>query len=116
MEFNKEQAMSVIRWAVNTFGAGIAGFVAGKGWVDATTIMNLISNETFMGAAASIAVLIWGYVNKTKKNQVAAVAAMDEVKAVVLERKVITTEPALIDKTPENVVPAGTLQAETLAK
>jgi hypothetical protein len=114
MEFNIEQAKTTIQWFFTTFGAGIIGFAAGKGWVDADMMNALINSPTVITAIATVAVGVWQFVSRSKKNRVADVAAMPEVKGVVMEP--VPAATPIVAKTPENVVPAGTQAATELAK
>jgi len=114
MEFNQEQAMKTIRWFIATFGSGIVGFAAGRGWVDADLLTSLLNSEVVIGALASIGMMVWSWLSGRKKSQVASVAAMPEVKAVVVEPT--PAGAAIADRTPDNVVSAGTSAATNLAK
>ena len=114
MEFNVEQAKTTIQWFISTFGAGIVGFAAGKGWVDADMINALLNSPTVITMIATVAVGVWQFISRSKKNRVADVAAMPEVKGVVMEPTVANTP--LVTSTPDNVVPAGTSAATEMAK
>lgn len=114
MEFNVEQAKTSIQWFITTFGGIVVGFAAGKGWVDADVLTAILNSPTFIAAAAAIAVGAWQFISRSRKNRVADVAAMPEVKGVVMEPVVANTD--LIKKTPDNVVPAGTSAATEMAK
>lgn len=117
---NPEQAKSSVRWMVTTFGAGIAGFVAGKGWASADTILQVLNSPAFLSAGASLVMLIWGLVTHTDKNTVAMVAAMAEdplspVKGVITTNDMAGRELAQAIPSP-TVVPEGTSQAVKIAK
>lgn len=112
---NQEQFQDLIRHLITTFGGVIAGWGAAKGWLTYDQIMAIFNSQAFMGLVMGAGGLIWGLISRTKKNQVAAVAALPEVKAVVTELTVPGKN--LADVTPaENVVPAGTQKANDLAK
>lgn len=114
-DFNYEQAKVSIQWFVTTFGAGIIGFAAGKGWVDADLMTTLLNSPTVISALASIAMLVWGLVQRLKKNRVADVESMQGVKAVLTTHDEKGLE--LANKVPvSTVVPAGTPEAIELAR
>lgn len=115
-EFNYEQAKASVQWFINTFSGAIIGYAVGKGWVDADMATALINSPTLIAALASGLMLGWSMVQRLKKNRVADVAQMTEVKAVVLEPVAVVKAPALAIKTPDNVVTAGTEAAAELAR
>jgi hypothetical protein len=51
---NKDQVFGIVR----TVAAAVGGFLAGKGYLDASTV------EALAGAAATIVVAIWSVVSK----------------------------------------------------
>jgi hypothetical protein len=115
---NPEQVKSLVRQGL----LFVAGIIAGTSFVSKfftpdqvvalftnETVINLIVSAVMAGVAS-----FWALLTRTNKNQVAAVAAMPEVKGVVMEK--VPEAIPIIDKTPNNVVPAGTPQAADLAK
>jgi hypothetical protein len=86
---NAEQAKSMASWLVTTFGAGIAGFVAGKGWASSQTVMALLNSPELLSFLASAIVtlptLAWGLYVHTKKYATEVVDAIPEVKGVITE-------------------------------
>jgi len=86
---NAEQAKSVVSWLVTSFGAGIAGFIAGKGWASAQTVLNIIDSPQFISIASSAVVtigpLLWGLYVHTKKYATEVVDALPEVRGVVTD-------------------------------
>jgi hypothetical protein len=117
---NAEQVKGSIRWFVATFGGAIAGFVAGKGWVSADTVMQALSSEVFISAAASIAVGIWGLFVHTQQNAVAVVGAIAADPTSAVKGVVTSNTPegvALANSVAgTTVVPAGSTQATEIAK
>jgi hypothetical protein len=111
---NAEQAKSAVSWFVTTFGAGIAGFVAGKGWADAKTIMALLNSPEFMNAAVwailTLPTLIWGLYVHTKKYATEVVDAIPEVKGVITDQSEAGKALAKAIPSP-TVVVAGSLVA-----
>lgn len=116
---NSEQVKSGVRWLVSTFGGAVAGFFAGKGWLSADTVLQVLNSEVFLGLLASLAMGAWALVARTEKNQVAAVAEIAKqpdspVKAVITED---TPEGKdLAAAIPGPVVPAGSVAAKEMAK
>lgn len=91
--------------------AFIAGILAGKGvfgWDSQTWI-------TVIGGILGVVGTVWAAVVTRKTAQVASVAAMPEVAAVVTT-KTAAGNVMSGSGSPENVVPAGTTQAAALAK
>lgn len=111
---NQEQLTDLVRHLITTFGGAIAGWGAAKGWLSADQILAILNSQTFIGLVGAGIGAVWGLISRTKKNQVNAVAAMPEVKAVVTERT--TAGGALANVAADNVVPAGTSQAAEAAK
>lgn len=116
---NPEQVKSSVRWFVATFGGAIAGFLAGKGWVSADTIMQVLNSEVFLSFAASIAVGVWGLFVHRQSNAVAVVSEIAKdpaspVKGVIVSNSVEGRDLAQSIDGP--VVPAGTSAAADLAK
>jgi hypothetical protein len=111
---NAEQAKSAVSWFVTTFGAGIAGFVAGKGWASTQTVMALLNSPEFMNAAIwmvlTLPTLVWGLYVHTKRYATEVVDAIPEVKGVITDRT--PAGIALAKAIPsDTVVAAGTVQA-----
>ena len=86
---NAEQAKSAVSWFVTTFGAGLAGFIAGKGWASTQQVMSLLNSPEFMSAAVwavmTLPTLAWGLYVHTKKYATEVVDAIPEVKGVVTD-------------------------------
>lgn len=111
---NAEQAKSMASWAVTTFGAGIAGFVAGKGWASTQTVMALLNSPEFMNAMVwaivTLPTLIWGLYVHTKRYATEVVDAIPEVKGVITDRT--PAGVALAKAIPsDTVVTAGSMMA-----
>lgn len=111
---NSEQLQDIVRHLITTFGGAIAGWGAARGWLTAEQILSILNSQTFIGLVVGGIGAIWGIISRTKKNQVNAVAALPEVKAVVTERT--TSGVQLADVAAPNVVPAGTAQATEAVK
>lgn len=111
---NNEQVKSVIQNLVATFGGMIAGFFAAKGWLSAEQIMAILNSGTFVGLVTSVVVFVWGWINRSKTNQVAAVNALPEVAGVVTTPTSAGVALATAIPSP-TVAPAGTVQAATIA-
>jgi hypothetical protein len=116
---NPEQAKSSVRWAVATFGGGIAGFAAGKGWASADTVMALLNSEMFTSAAVAAVPLIWGLFTHTQSNAVAVVDAIAKdpaspVKGVVVENTAAGRDLAK-EMPGSTTVVAGTFDAKQIA-
>lgn len=111
---NNEQVKSVIENLVSTFGGMVAGFFAAKGWLTADQIIAILNSGTFVGLATSVVVFVYGWINRSKTNLVAAVNAMPEVAGVVTTPT--SAGVALSNAIPSpTVAPAGTVQAATIA-
>jgi hypothetical protein len=54
MTMNKDQVFGIVR----TVAAAVGGFLAGKGYLDASTV------EALAGAVATIAVAVWSVTSK----------------------------------------------------
>jgi hypothetical protein len=116
---NAEQTKSAVSWVFTTFGAGIAGFVAGKGWASTQTVMNILSNQQFItivsSAVMTVGPLIWGLYVHTKKYATEVVDAIPEVKGVITEAS--ADGMALAKSIPSpTVTTAGTPAAIAVAK
>ena len=112
---NKEQVNSGVRYVIATFGGMIAGWGASRGWLTADQIMAVFNSELFIGLIVAGVTSVWGIIARSKKNQIASVAAMPEVKAVVTTATIAGREMAASVPAAE-VVTAGTSQATELAK
>lgn len=88
---NYEQAMSLLRTALQ-----IAGTLAvSRGWVSAEQAAALTDQLIVLtGAAAVIGATVWGLVARSRKNLVASVAALPEVKAIVATPKIAHAVPS----------------------
>lgn len=117
---NPEQAKSSVRWAVATFGGAVAGFLAGKGWVSADTVMSLLSSEVFVSLATSALMLVWGLFVHTQNNAVAVVDEIAKDKTSNVEGVIMAPTAAGVAQAqalPGNTtVVAGTAAAANLAK
>ena len=111
---NQEQLTDIVRHLITTFGGVIAGWGAAKGWFTADQILAVLNSQTFIGLVVGAIGAIWGLISRTKKNQVQAVAALPEVKAVVTEPT--QAGATLAAATPANVVTAGTQAATEAAQ
>lgn len=111
---NQEQLTDIVRHLITTFGGVVAGWGAAKGWLSADQILAILNSQTFIGLVVGGIGMIWGLISRTKKNQVNAVAALPEVKAVVTEPTVAGA--TLATAAADNVVPAGSSQAAAAAE
>lgn len=112
---NPEQIKTSVRWLVTTFGAGLAGFLAGKGWATTQQVMDALNSPALLSFVVTIVPLIWGLVARSKNNIVAAANDLPEVAGVIMKStpegvKIAEAVPSV------TVVPAGTVQAQDLAK
>lgn len=76
---SREQALSVARWVITTFGGFIAGIFAAKGWVDSDTILGILNSETVISLIATIITLVWGVFSHSPPAMVAALTKLPEV-------------------------------------
>jgi len=75
---NVEQIKSAIRWVIATFGGGFIGWGTAKGW-DISGLLSMFNTEAVVGVVASLIMLAWGVIAKTKTGLVAAASAVPEV-------------------------------------
>jgi hypothetical protein len=107
---NAEQAKSLVRWMIATFGP----FIIATGYASQSTL------ELWGGVLMSLAPLIWSMFTHTQANAVAVVDTMAKdpaspVKAVVTDATVAGRE--LANSMPGNTtVVAGSHAAETAAR
>lgn len=115
---NAEQAKSMASWFITTFGAGIAGFVAGKGWVSAAQATSIISSpyfyEALVWAIVTLPTLVWGLYVHTKKYATEVVDAIPEVKGVVTDTSAAGLALARVIPS-DTVVVAGSAAANSIA-
>jgi hypothetical protein len=116
---NPEQAKSSVRWAVSAFGGAAAGFVAGRGWASAETVMAVLTSEVFMSAVAALIPLIWSMFRHTQAGAVAVVDTIAKdpespVKGVVLTNTVAGRDLAAAIPGSTTVL-AGTHDAKVIA-
>jgi len=78
---NVEQVKSGLRWVGATFGGAVIGWGTSKGW-DVSGLLSVFNAEAAVGTAASVIMLIWGVIAKTKTGLVAAAATVPEVKKI----------------------------------
>jgi len=93
---NIEQAKGSIRWVVATFGGVIAGWFAAKGWFTIDQVTSVLSSETTISFAASIAVGIWSLFVHSQAN---AVAVVSTIAAGPASDTAISAQTALIEGT-----------------
>ena len=116
---NAEQIKSAISWLVTTFGAGIAGFVAGKGWATSSQVELVITSPLFLqiatAAVGTILPLLWGLYVHTQKYATAVVDQIPEVAGVITAP---TAAGAALAKSVASVTvaSAGTAQAAAVAQ
>src|SRR5262245_7988004 len=114
MELNREQVKSAIRWFITTFGGIFIGWATAKGW-DTSGITAIFSNESIIGIVASLIVLIWTWISKTKPGLISStVAAVPEIKKVEIQPtstspEAIKAASDIVQKTPPVVVASGRL-------
>lgn len=109
MNFNKEQWYSVIRYVV-VFGGGV---LVAKGVLPSDFDLNKMTETIIavVGAIGSVVALVQSIASKTDKNQIAAVAAMPDVKKIeTVNNPTPSVAAAVNDPTPPfvKVVPEGT--------
>ena len=111
---NQEQIKSFIRWAVATFGAAVAGFIAGKGWATSDQVIAVVSSDEFIQGISTVITilsLIWGLFVHRQSNAVKVVASIDPQMKVVVPDHIIVTDSkiaALVaDGGVPNVIKAG---------
>lgn len=80
---NQEQAKSVARWLLTTFGSILISMGAKYG-IDSGTIGALINSEMVVGLIAAAISLVWGLVSKTPIGLVLAAANALPVKEIVV--------------------------------
>jgi hypothetical protein len=90
---NKEQWMSMVRWALTLIGGYIvsSGYIKGEDWSSLNTAI-----LTIAGAIIAVAPAIQSMIAKTKKNQVITVSQLPEVAAVVVKDSVPSTAPVKV--------------------
>jgi len=115
---NSEQIKSILRWVISTFGATLAGFLAGKGIVDKDALVSVLNSEAVTQIATAavmpLIALTWSIISRREKNITAATAALSNVAGV------ITTDTpegkALAKSVPDpSVAAAGTVTAAKVA-
>jgi hypothetical protein len=120
MNPNPEQVKSAVRWLITTFGGGVAGWFAAKGWFTIDQVTSVINSPTTVAVVAALVSGAWGLITHTQKNAVTVVDTIAKqpdspVKAVVMEPTIAGRE--LADSLPGNTtVVAGTTAAVTLAR
>jgi hypothetical protein len=97
---NKEQWMSILRWALTLVGGYIvsSGYIKGEDWNSLNTAI-----LTIAGAIIAVAPIIQAVISKTKKNQVVAVSQLPEVAAVVVKDTVPPNDPIKVAAVSEDV-------------
>lgn len=85
---NQEQIKSAIRSLITTFGGGIAGWFAAKGWFTIDQVTSVLNSPTTISILASIAAGAWGLISHTQTNAIAVVDSIAQqpnspVKAVI---------------------------------
>jgi len=105
---NIEQIKSIIRWVIATFGGGVIGWGTAKGW-DISGLLSMFNTEAVVGVVASIIMLAWGVIAKTKTGLVAAATTVPEVKKIEIapvssKMDAIQTASAIVKGTSQVVV------------
>lgn len=98
---NKDQISSLIRSLITMFGGVIAGWFAAKGYLTYDQVIAILNSETFLGLVTSAITTVLGIFAHTQIAKLNAVAAMPEVKQVVV------TSSALARETPSPKVTNG---------
>ncbi len=114
---NNQQVASAVRWVITTFGASIAGYIAGKGMASAGDVLGVLQSDTFiqgLGAIVMLVPLIWSLFRHTEKNQIAATDKISEVAGVITANTPAGQEIARAVPSP-TVAPAGSRRAEDIA-
>jgi hypothetical protein len=114
---NSEQIKSGVRWAIATFGAAAAGFIAGKGWATSEQVMGVLTSDEFIqgiSAVATILALIWGLFVHKQQNAVKIASEIPHVAAVITSDTPAGKELAAAIPGP-GVVVAGTVAAKAVA-
>lgn len=92
---DNDQIKGIVRWLLTVGG----GFAIAKGWVTKTDWSALVNDIlAAIGVLAPMVGLLWSMYDKMRKQRIAAVAALPEVKTVVLN------DPSLAARLPDNVV------------
>lgn len=114
---NQEQVKSLIRQVMLFVGGIIAGTSFVSKFFTVEQVTNILTSETVINTLVGLITAgfasFWGFIARSDKNLVSSVAALPDVKAVIVEK---TAPTVLINATPENVVPAGSSTAEAMAK
>ena len=109
-----DQAKSMVRWFVNTFGSFIAGWFAAKGWFTVDQVLSVLNSPVLLGFASSLVMAGWGLFVHTPANTVASANALPMVQGVITAPTV--EGKALADSIPEKTVAvAGTSDAAAVA-
>lgn len=112
---NPEQSKDLVRHVVTLFGGMIAGWFAAKGWLTTEQVMGVLNSPAFIGIVGALVTGAWGFISRSDKNMVAAADAVPGVQGVITKRN--QEGIALAESVPsETVAPAGTVQAEAVAK
>jgi hypothetical protein len=115
---NQSQTASAIRWFITAFGAGIAGWIAGKGWASANDVLGVLSSDTFIqavGAIVTVVPLAWGLFRHREQGVAAAADSMPNVAGVITKDTPAGEKLAKAVPSP-TVTVAGSAKAATIAK
>ena len=111
---NQEQVKSLIRSFISTFGGFIAGWFASKGWFTVDQTLAVLNSPVFIGIVTSGGAVVWGWINHTPTNTIAAANALTQVQGVIMAPTV--EGKAIADSIPErSVAVAGTQDAKNVA-
>ena len=115
---NPDQTKSLVRWMVSAFGAGFAGYIAGKGIASADNILGVLQSDTFIqgiSAIVTLGALVWSLFSHREKNVAAAASSMPNVAGVIT--KDTPQGAALAKAVPDPAVTqAGSAKAKAIAK
>lgn len=78
---NREQAKSIARWLVATFGGLIVGIGTSRGY-SSDTILAVLNSETFLGLLGVLISLGWSILSKTPLGLILAAANVGAVKEI----------------------------------
>ena len=108
---NPEQTKSTIRWLVATFGAGFAGWAAGKGFaMSPEQITAVLNSEAFAGIVVALIPLISGLVAKTRTNLIAAVGNLKTDNGAKLVPQIVVADQKIAEAA--NIKTAATVVAK----
>lgn len=111
---NGQQAQGQIRTLLAAVFGILGGYAVHAKWVTPEEVSSFLTSQIGVAVLGVLATMIWSALDKTKAAIIARASALPEVKGIITEP---TPEGvALATTAPDNVVPAGSPQAATVAK